>query len=219
MATAKLSVILAEVKGKVGNSVFTRSPQGTVLRPYTVGTDPKTPAQIARRAAIAKAADAWNSLSPQQVSAWREYAESIIISTDLTGVRRSPVPYNAFSALASKILQINPDAAIPALPPTGDFDPDPIALEAEPVPGGIRFTPSEPNQQNSTTEILLQKLPSQHRKPINEKYRSKSFVRFENTDPVTVPTTPGVYALAYRLANPQTGQQTQLIPLNTITVA
>lgn len=217
MATARLSFVFTEVKGKIGNTVCSRSPHGTVIRQRVAGKDPRTPAQIARRSAVEKTATAWKTLDAQEVAAWFDYAKSKVSKDELTGTKRTSVAYNLFVALNSKLLQIDANAGLPKLPPTQDFDGDTLSIQAELAPGELRLTPSAPNSQNATTEILIQPLPSLGRQAYWNKYRSLAFVHFTSTSTVSIPLpngdTPSAYAIAYRFVNATTGQQTELTPL------
>jgi hypothetical protein len=220
MASAKLSFVFQEIKGKLGNTVCSRSPYGTILKPRVKSNDPQTPAQIARRNAIAKCAQAWNALDAQQAQEWIRYAQSISIKDDLTGNTRSAVAYNTFLALNAKLLQIDPNAPIATHPPETQYDGDDIAIDAQLRNDLLLLTPSQTNSHHSMTEILIQPLPTLGRQPYLNKYRSLAFVRFTSTNTIEIPLpqypNARAIAIAYRYVNKDTGQQTQLEPLTIL---
>ena len=79
--------------------------------------------------------------------------------------------------LACKFLQINPDGAVPLVPPSAPFLGNRITVKASALSQLIIFTASGANVAPAQTELLLQKLASVRRAP-TDKYISQGFVTF-----------------------------------------
>jgi hypothetical protein len=219
MSKIKLGSLIQDMRGKTGNSVVVKTRSGLIARAYTIPGDPRTESQLAARNRFAIATIAFKNLTPEQADEWREYTQKQPYHDPITGKKTTLSAIAAFTRLTAKFLQINPNEQIPIAPPSQDFEEDQITLTATPLENAIRFTASAPNSANAKTEILLEKLPSRNRAPKAGHYRTKAFVHFTQNSPTfDLPTDPGIHAPAYRFVNPQTGQRTELIPLNTIKV-
>jgi hypothetical protein len=215
MAKAELGVILQDLRGKAGNAVFSKSRDGIVLKPKVNGRNPNTPAQQAVRENLRDAAAAFRNLNATQAKAWQNYANSVKKDNAISGKDYNPTAINAFTALASKFLAVNPNGTIPVTPPTSSFIGDRIGMSVTAGTGKLTFTASAPNSANVTTEFLLQPLASPNRKPQPKAYRSYGFFQFETgslSHEIEVP--PGYFAAAYRFVNKLTGQQTNFKTLS-----
>ena len=81
MALIQRSILVPSASGRVGNSVFVRSPAGIVLRERVIPANPRTALQTAVRLAIAGASDRWrNTLTANQRDAWELYAHNTPVS-------------------------------------------------------------------------------------------------------------------------------------------
>jgi len=219
MAKAELGVILQSLAGKAGNAVFSRSKEGVILKPRVKGINPNTPAQQAVRANLREAATAFKNFTASQVAAWRNYAANQTKHNSVTGKSYNPTGVNAFTALASKFLQVNPGGTIPTTPPASAFSGDSITVTCSAGTGKVTFAASAANSTDVVTEFLLQPLASPNRKPQKNGYRSRGFFAFTSgtlTHDVTVP--PGYFAAAYRFVNSATGQETPLVPIGVQSV-
>jgi len=219
MAKATLSAIFQQAKGVLGNEVVTLSRSGIVIRSkpkYRQGARPET---AGARARLIQTKDAWYSLSLEQIEAWRDYASTITKHAELTGKTYSPIAYNVFTALTTRFLQVNPTGTIPLWPPKVDFVSDGVTLEIEPLEeGGVRFIASGPNQPDSTTELMVQKLPSFRRTP-TQFYKSAAFHRFTEDDLIAdMPLEPGAYAFCYRFIHAPSGQTGPQLGLGMVIV-
>lgn len=219
---AKLSMAFEDLRGKDGNVVISKGRTGLMLRPRVRGRNPKSAAQLSVRAALGKASGTFKAFTPAQVAAWTAYAATIVKRNPITGKSYNPTPINAFVALASKFLQINPTGTIPLTPPAGPFTGDNITLTALGGTGKVTFTASAANSLSTKTELLLQPLKSKNRVPGSKGYRTKGFVAFAAgslSSDVNVPA--GSYAAAFRFVNVTTGQETalQILPVQLVSFA
>ncbi len=134
---AALSVAFSDLRGKAGDVVAQGSPTGLVIRPRVVPRNPDTPAQRAVRNDLARATAAYRDMPPTRAEAWRAYARSRTKTDPVTGHTYSPSAVAVFTGLATKLLQVDPDAQLPFPPPTQDFLGDTItvkaSMEASPV--------------------------------------------------------------------------------------
>jgi hypothetical protein len=217
MAQGNLGVLFNSLRGKAGSVVFARSKDGTVVRPRVSARNPQTPAQQAVRLALSKSATAYKNLTAAQVTAWTTYANNVTKHDPRTGKTYHPSAIAAFTSLAAKFLQVNPAGTVPLTPPVTGFAGDTITATAVGAAGKVTFTGSAANGLGITTELLLQPLKSQNRKPQPKGYRGKGFKAFAAgslTQDVLVPA--GWYVPAYRFVYTATGQDTLLVILPAV---
>jgi hypothetical protein len=74
MAKIKLNSLLADIRGKMGGSVFSSNGAGYYVKVLTPPVNPRTPGQSTRRAQFAFLVRAWNFLSTGERDAWTDYA-------------------------------------------------------------------------------------------------------------------------------------------------
>lgn len=213
MARVKTSLLAGGLAGSVGNVTFRRTPAGTQILERGRGRDPRTPAQRAARDRMRLAGQAWLALSFQEAEAWREFARRLAPSA----LVRAPQPVNVFKTLATRVLAVDPGAAIPSLPPSAPFGGDAVRVTIEAVQGGIAFVPDGSNATGVVTELLVQTLTSPHRAAYPERYRSRGFVAFGGS-PAAVQTGAGWHAVAVRFVHAATGQATPLLELGRVRV-
>ncbi len=214
MAKVVFAADIQAMRGKMGNSVFSRARNGNTVRTRVKGKNPRTSAQTGVRSNFSKAATSYKNMTPAQVSAWQVYAAGQIKHDSLSGLSYVPSGNTVFVGLAAKFLQINPTGTVPVTPPTAAFSGDSITVTAAGSSGKVIFTGSGNNSANIKTELLLQPLKSQNRAAANNGYRSKGFIAFAGTSlaqNVTVPA--GFYVPAYRFVNTLTGQESLLVTL------
>jgi hypothetical protein len=220
MARTTLGPVFRKASGKLGNVVIVRSREGTVIRELVIPRNPQTPAQIAVRTALKRAAQAFETFTAAQEAEWERYAKRQSVRDDATGKITTPTAINAFVRLAAKFLQVSPNGTIPLTPPATDYNGDAITVAATAGAGKVTFTASGPNSMGTRTELLLQPLASRNRNPQKKGYRTKAFVSFvPGTLSFDVPVPPGWYAAAYRFVNVNTGQDTPLVELPVVQVA
>jgi hypothetical protein len=205
---------MSDLRGKLGDVVYTRGRGGLMTRQYLRPHDPHTDAQQAVRANLAAASRAFRALSPAQTAAWQAYADSLVRHDPISGTLYHPSAWNAFNALALKLLQMRPDSTLPSLPPAEPFPGDTLVVTAEITGGYLVWTASAPNAPDITTELLAQRLRGTLRKPDPRQYRTQAFFAFTaDTLTAATPPLPGRFALAYRFVHARTGQRTPLFPL------
>ena len=218
MAKASLGPNLQELRGEIGNEIFTKGRSGPVVRTPAQFKFKLTPAMANSASVFKQATASLNELTRSQMEAWNAFARTQIRSNPMTGRRYAPTGQNIYIGLACKFLQIHPGAVPPVDPPAGSFAGDKITVTAELFGGSLTFFGSGANAGNAQTELLLQKLPSRLRQP-TDKYVSQEFVAF--TGPgvgFSLSLPPGYYVPAYRFVNPDTGQMTELFPLPVVEV-
>jgi len=219
MAKVAYGADVSNIRGKVGNDVFSRARNGPTLRIRASPKNPRTTAQNNARANLTRAAETYRNLTAAQAAIWIAYGLTITKKNPVSGTSYHPTGIDAFVALAAKFLQVNPGGVLPLIPPVNAFPGDAIAVTAAGAAGQVTFTASAANAANVKTELLLQPLRSRNRAPSAIGYRTKAFVAFAAgalTANVAVPA--GLYAPAYRFVNTQTGQQTAPVMLPTVQV-
>lgn len=144
----------------------------------------------------------------EEHAAWKEYAKAL---------SPNPVrPVNIFVQLSARFLLINGEGDIPRMPPSAPFKGDDIVVHASEEPGGILFSSSSANANDTTTELLVHRLSAPHNRTYLEKYRSKGFAQFGQ--PALVGLSPGWYACGVRFARPSTGQMSPIIEIERVQV-
>lgn len=75
MAVIKTGSTVADIRGKVGDNVYTRGQGGATIRSVGTWTQPNTVSQVEVRVILATLSDAWSSsLTEDQRENWRSYA-------------------------------------------------------------------------------------------------------------------------------------------------
>ncbi len=74
MARIKLSPIISEIKGKIGNIVFQGGRSGIIIRERVVPRNRSTPAQTRSRTILTRVKGAWQTLTTTQRSQWLSLA-------------------------------------------------------------------------------------------------------------------------------------------------
>jgi hypothetical protein len=217
---AKLSMAFADLRGKDGPVVIQKGKSGLKLTPRNRARNPKSTAQTSVRNNMSKSSKLFASMTTAQAAAWNAYGATQTKHNAISGTTYTSSGINAFNALASKFLQVNPTGTVPMTPPTAPFTGDSITVTATAGTGQISFSSSGATSTNTKVEVLVQPLKGKNRTPTAKGYRSKGFVTFTATPTPFVVTLPtGYYAAAYRFVNTLTGQETALIPLTVLTVA
>lgn len=219
MARARLSMAFEDVRGRMGQSVVSRTQGGLVTKRLPKYKYPKIPAVEQGAERMRQANAAWNELTLAQAQAWQGYAETLFRTDPITGTRYAMSAKSAFIALTTKLLQMHPSQPIPAWPPLDGFIGDGVGLEvSSPHSHVVRFSASGPNSPGVVTELMVQKLANVRRSP-SKFYKSLVFHAFEpGALTLDVTLDPGVYAFAYRFVRATTGQMTPMVGLGTVEV-
>lgn len=220
MALISMGALAADIRNKVGSNVFTRTKSGNTVRIRIVPRNPRSTAQVTARANMTAAAKAYKALSSANVADWEAYALGITHHQKVSGQAFHPSAISAFTALASKFLQITPGGTIPTSPPATPYVPDTVTVTAAGGSGQVTFTGSADNAAGSKTEVLLQALASPNRTPSANGYRNEGFSAVPNGTPVVVSgLAAGDYVPAYRMVKTATGEVGPLHTLATVTVS
>lgn len=217
MATVRISAFVGGLSGRTGNAVFVRTPFGTVLRERPRAAGNPSGAQNAVRARMRQANAAYRSLSSPQIAAWRAYALALTTAEVAPTGAPAKSGQQVFVAYATKVLQVDPNAAIPLDPPAAPFPGDGVRLTLVVAPGVVRLTADAPNHPGVATEILTQPLPSIGCRTYLQRYRSAGFHRFREgalSDELALPV--GATALAMRFVETATGRQTPIVELGVV---
>lgn len=76
MAIIKFGQIIAEARGSLAGTVFSRNTAGSYMRQKISPVQPQTPAQLGVRALLATVSQAWRGILPAQRLAWVTVAET-----------------------------------------------------------------------------------------------------------------------------------------------
>lgn len=219
MASVVYSSDIEDMRGAIGERVYSRARSGATVRGRVTPSNPRTVSQSQARLNFGRAAAAYKNLLPAQAALWRAYAQTLTVQNRKTGQPYTPSGNTVFAGLAAKFLQINPTGTIPVTPPASGFAGDAVTLTAAGATGHVTFTANAPNSAGVKTELLLQHLPSANRMPGEGAYRSEQFVAFAGTGLTSnVNVSPGWYAPAYKFVNTATGQESPLVPLPAVLV-
>lgn len=219
MAKVVPGVPIGTMYGSSGSVTFVRSRSGMVLRERSVPRDPKTPLQWEARDRMRRVGRAWTALTLEQAKAWKTYANDLANESGGPDAGPQPTGQALFVRLGLKVLQADPTAEVPTLPPAQQFLGDAPVLTVIAAPGAVRFESSAANSSGVVTELLLQPLRSIHRNAYPSKYRSQAFVAFSGAGLAhDVSVLPGPYSAAYRFVRLATGQETALAPLGLVVV-
>lgn len=217
MSLLKLGTFAGDLHGASGNAVYVRSPYGTILRNRPMVWNEPSQAQRDCRTRMSLVGRAWTSLSLDEAAAWKRYAQTLAASELSTNGTPPPTAQQVFVRLGLKVLQVDPEAVVPTLPPSSAFLGDAVVVSAEALPGALRFTASEPNAAGILTELLIQPLRSVHRRTFLSRYRTAAFVPFSD-GAYDVAVQPGAVATAYRFVRAETGQETGIAELGVFLV-
>lgn len=87
MARIKLSSLLTDLSGKVGNVVYTKNATGAVCRTRVDPANPRTALQIAARNALTACGALWAALTPTERSEWEAYAAGTPVPSRMGGTQ------------------------------------------------------------------------------------------------------------------------------------
>lgn len=227
MAKMTASFLFDGISGRVGRAVFVRTKYGAVVRDKPFRRAPSTPAMVEAQARMRTASRAYGTLTREEGIAWGRYAASIAAPDPETGVVVAPSGQQAYNALATRLLQMSPQGALPRLPPEAPFPGDGVrvTIEAETLtppaalgPGErvVRLRADVPNRPGVVTELRAQPLASIHRRTYASRYRSVAFVPFTEAAPTHDLPLNGLTAFAYRFVEVATGRVTPLIEIGVV---
>ena len=117
MAVGQSGIAGVTIRGAVGNVVFQRFGDGVTVRERVRPRDPRTPGQMASRAAMAAVSRAWGRLSQEDFGAWEAF-----------GKAGGTAGYPAYVSLTRKWLAVHGGGTPPTAPPAGPFFGDALTL-------------------------------------------------------------------------------------------
>lgn len=206
MARAIASAGFDNIAGKYEGIVVSSGRTGLIIRRRPKYKRVMSPAQTLAAVRMQLASQTWNGMSRQQAVAWNEYADNLIRVSPASGKHYRGKGFNTFVALGTKILQVDPEAELPMLPPTSAYLGDGITLVARPVEGGIEFEASGPTEPDTVVELLAERLPN-IRRAATGRLGSLGFVSFTPGNlTVFVPADPGAFVPGYQFVRQSTGQ-------------
>lgn len=221
MARVGLSVLGAGYSGTSGSVVFVRLRDGsTRVRERGTPHNPNTLAQAHIRELMRRANAYFRDLSPEEMAAWKSYAERL--ADEAWAERRimQVNPLNTYRALALKFLQVNGVTEPPRLPPAVAFVGDSVSLSASAEPGRVHFTASHANAPGMVTELMSQPLRLSISNPDPNKYRHGAFVAFTpGTLQADLPAARGWLSPAYRFVLTATGQVSMTANITAIKIS
>lgn len=210
--------MLSDISGRIDDFVVTNSRSGLVLRKRPSYRRPTSPGQAAAAGRMKGAAEAWLELSRAEAMAWNDYGARLRRQNPINGRAYTATGNNAFVKLAVKILQIDPEADLPRLPPASPFIGEDIVFDVTTEPGHLVFHASAPNTPGVVTELFAERLPNERRRPTG-KLKSLGFVTFAGGSlSHAVEVEPGWYVPGYGFARAATGQTAGPLTVSVIQV-
>jgi len=165
MALIKYGPAIADARGSVGGTVFSRNSAGAYMKQRTVPTYPASAKQIARAALMSTLIDDWkNSLTTAQRAAWNALAAGTKIPNKL-GEQMSPSGANLF-VRSNVLLDLSSQAHITA-PPVTATAPAPTLTLAWTTAVGVQVT-AIGNWDNSPSGKLL--IQRSYARPLSRNY-------------------------------------------------
>ena len=221
MARFKLASIFSQGTGKLGENVVVKDEAGYVgLRPRVTPSNPQSPPQMKVRGAQTESSQAWEGLTAEQCTAWRQLAKTLPQFSNKTGLPIKKQGFNVFCSYYDRFRLVNPVGIFPPDPPTTRMIEGTLEFQLGIAPGVVRVLSSEGNATGQVTEILLQKLAGKNRLPQEGAYRTKTYHAFTNQTPSLSLSVPvGTYAVAVRIVSAVDGRAGRLRPLGVTTVA
>ena len=224
MAKTTMAFLFRGITGSVGDATFVRTKRGTVVRERAGRQRTQTPAMVAAQERMRRASRAFGGLTREEASAWDRYAATLAAPDPDSGVVAAPSGQQAHNGLATRLLQMDPQAALPRLPPVGAFPGDGVRvsfssppyppLQHEPLgEGEIRLVADVPNRPGVVTELLAQPLASAVRRTYLRRYRTAAFVAFAPGAMARDLPKGGPTAYAYRFVEAATGRTTATIEI------
>lgn len=104
MAKIKTTAIVADIRGKLNGSVFSKNRGGSFVRTKVTPSNPQTSFQAAVRSVLGGLAQGWRSLTQAQRSAWNA-AVSNYTGTDIFGDIKTPSGINLYTKLNANLAE------------------------------------------------------------------------------------------------------------------
>lgn len=98
MAKIKFTAVVADMRGKLAGSVFSKNRGGAYVRTKVTPVNPNTTAQATVREIFTNLAQAFRNLTPEQITAWNAAVDNFK-GTDIFGDIKRPSGINLFQRL------------------------------------------------------------------------------------------------------------------------
>lgn len=105
MAKIKTTAIVADIRGKLNGSVFSKNRGGAFVRTKVTPSNPQTSYQAAVRSILGGLAQGWRSLTQAQRDAWNS-AVSNYTGTDIFGDIKTPSGINLYTKLNANLAEV-----------------------------------------------------------------------------------------------------------------
>jgi len=138
MALIKLGPVVADARGSVGGTVFSRNAAGAYMKQRTVPTYPGSAAQVARAALMTTIVDDWKtSMSDAARDDWNDLANQTTLTNKL-GEQFRPSAFNLF-VRANTLLDLCGLTHV-TIPPISATAPTPIFVMQHTIDVGLHVT-------------------------------------------------------------------------------
>lgn len=173
MASISLGSVVADIRGSIGTTVYSRNLGGAYTKARVTPTNPKSPAQQTVRASWKTCSQAWGQvLSEQQRQQWDVYASTQTV-TNRIGVVKNPTGFQSFIKINQVFVMMG--YGINQTPPSStEIDPGPelLGLDLNTNSGFILLLSSPQLYYNNWGVIVsATALISPSRKPTRSAYR------------------------------------------------
>lgn len=139
MAKIKMAHIIAEARGKIGGTVFSRNTFGAYIRARVTPVNPATTAQALVRTQLTSLAQSWRGLTQAQRDAWNQGVVTFT-HTDIFGDNVPLTGFNLFMQLNRNLLAAG-QATIDDIPvPSAVFNFTSASLSADTTGGNLNLT-------------------------------------------------------------------------------
>lgn len=214
MAKIKLTAFLADIRGKVSGTVFSKNRGGAYARTKVSPINAQTTRQSAVRSQLTSFAQSFRSLTAAQIASWNN-AVSNFTNTDVFGDVKTPSGINLYTKLNMNLAQVSvspiSDPPLPSAVPSVDS----LALTANGTSPALSlaFTPT-PVPADTAFIVEATAPVSAGKSFVKSEYRQISFINAAATSPANLLT-----AYAAKFGNPITGQKifVRVTPVNKLT--
>jgi hypothetical protein len=193
LANIQTGSVVSELRGKVGDEVYSRNKSGSYVKGFAVPVQPDTASQLTARARMATAVTEWQALSDSQRMDWIVFANGLNSKNSL-GTLFTSAGYNKFVSYKLNLLQTgltkDPNPLPGIAPPTFEAF---FAVLAE---GDIKVTVNTPVRRE---DYVLQFYMSP---PVSSAIMSPNSVRYDQiffwiVESGTTPSVDGPYTIKF----------------------
>lgn len=161
MAKIKFTAFMADARGKLAGTVFSRNRGGAYVRTKVTPSNPRTSAQLAVRALFAAFSAGWRALSDSQRDAWRAIT-SEYQRTDQFGDQKTLTGAQLYNSLNLNLSNANGSPIDLPKPPEGAVPVEIVTVttsntvDNETFKFGVAYTPSP---LSSTEAVVVEATP------------------------------------------------------------